>query len=271
MGTFKANRGNLMQHWLTCEIAAALLGRFKGQTLTYCDAHAMAPESTPESCAEAEFAAMAESLTAAPATWRTRSLYQEVWHKLAGRGMPYPSSARYVEAIWQGPLRCVLCEVQPQIVSEIQSWAEGRNVVVRQGRWQDRLSFPADADLVFAQFDPYEIHTVAGRNRDKDGVMYPEDFDRLEEIGFAGRGPLVLQISSYRSTGIDLAAQAAWTRQRLGAMGLRFDGGIRADGAMFSMIFSCRLELPSLLPDLGDRFATWAKAWGVGNKPGPMP
>ena len=104
MPTYTGNKGNLLQHWVLCELVSA--ARKHVSRLQFIDAHAMAPiakERTGEDCV---FDLVRARLS------EHHSSYERAWNELVLHGETgYPNSAGFVKRLWNGLLFMLLCEV----------------------------------------------------------------------------------------------------------------------------------------------------------------
>ena len=93
MGTYKGNKGNLMQHWTLCEVLS-IANRYHS-ALNYIDAHAMAPLAKKRTGDDVVFDRVWDRLA------NGNSTYEKAWSALAPRPADsYPSSAKFVQHVW---------------------------------------------------------------------------------------------------------------------------------------------------------------------------
>ena len=109
MPTYKGNRGNLLQHWVLCELLTLLKGQVPPDScLGFIDAHAMSPYATrdPKSGQTAgDFEVVRKQLPG------QRSTFELSWKNLSGEPrVAYPTSAMFACELWPGPVHMVLCE-----------------------------------------------------------------------------------------------------------------------------------------------------------------
>ncbi|OGJ90696.1 MAG: hypothetical protein A2350_05330 [Candidatus Raymondbacteria bacterium RifOxyB12_full_50_8] len=264
MAIFKANRGNLLQHWVLCELLTMLKSEFGEKAhLHYIDAYAMAPFSLPEaggykSSSHADFEKVRKVLPG------RQSLYEFTWQKLSGRsGLPYPSSTVFVATLWQGALSMHLCEIDPAKATDIHAFLAllGKKETIQESEvsqrdWRQGLVLKP-ADICLIQFDPnrFECNQQTGN----DGfTMYPADLDRI--TGWLNRyaTPCVIQLSSYSANNNNSVERIEDTiLQKMTPAGFKLLSTVTADGNMASFIiyrgFECKIK------DLKTCFNNWLK------------
>lgn len=108
MASFKGNDGNLMQHWVLCELLT--IARSYTSCLTFIDAHAMAPVANQRKDHSCKFDAVFEHLPG------QGSCYEKAWQALSPKPGKYPNSANFVTRIWGTPgiSSMLLCECNEQ-------------------------------------------------------------------------------------------------------------------------------------------------------------
>jgi hypothetical protein len=114
MLTFKANRGNLLQHCVLCNIIDLLKeSYYKRDSFFYVDATAMAPFSVPEQGNQptcSHFEAVRNRLGVG------ESSYERPWFSLTEpKSDAYPSSAVFIKRLWIKTLKMLLCERDPNV------------------------------------------------------------------------------------------------------------------------------------------------------------
>ena len=159
MPSFKGNDGNLMQHWVLCELLAT--ARRYTADLTFIDAHAMAPSATRRTAnpkQRGKFDAVLENLPG------QGSVYEQAWQALWPEPGTYPNSARFVRSIWPAGGQCsmLLCERDERSVSQLRSWADihgDTGIEIAPGDWRARFAerLPKQEGVVLVSFDPYLI------------------------------------------------------------------------------------------------------------------
>src|SRR4051812_6782619 len=110
MGLCKGNRGNLMQHWVLCEVLRRL-GQQSLQHLSLTCTHSMAPWSVPERREEEDDHRCRRVFTEARARGAADrgSVFEEAWFAVSPGGLPYPSSAVLAQHVWRPKLSLTLC------------------------------------------------------------------------------------------------------------------------------------------------------------------
>lgn len=108
MGLCKGYRGNLLQHWVLCELLHRL-GQQDFKQLLFASTHGMAPWSVPERREdEARNHCRQAFHTARRRIENERlSVYEAAWFSLSvADGLPYPSSGMFAQYVWQKGCRC---------------------------------------------------------------------------------------------------------------------------------------------------------------------
>jgi len=262
--TYKGNRGNLLQHWVLVELIGLLrkeaqpLGR-----LCFFDAHAMSPfavRSANPGQTGPEFDIVAANLPG------QRSAYEQAWHELSQGRIQYPSSAVFVQHLWQRSLHMVLCEADELTANDIAEWQRtlpARIVAeLHRGDWRSRLNqgLPSDASAYLFSFDPYRFDRHGPPATLNPGNMYPTD---IEHVGAAALAlekegaPIVLQLSTYSANNANRQTDVVSTIEPLlKTAGLELAANVRADGQMMSMVFT--RNIPTVVgAGLEQRFAAW--------------
>jgi hypothetical protein len=262
MPTYKGNRGNLLQHWLLCELLTLLKEQVPPSTsLAFIDAHAMSPyatrDPTPGQTGDA-FEIVRKHLPG------QRSTFELTWKDLSDAPrVDYPTSAMFVCQLWPGPLHMVLCEKDEASAEQIVEWratlSSITQVEVHHGDWRTRFrgDFPwSQACLV--SFDPYAIVRENPADN-KTGNMYLSDLIRAASALLEIRsGPLLVQLSTYdaRSNSHDEVLETV--RWIMAAAGLSLVAAVRADGHMMSMVFGRNLVREPIALD--EAFRSWLRA-----------
>ena len=257
--TYKGNVGNLMQHWTLCELLRAAKNHTAG--LNYVDAHAMAPYAEVRKDNDGLFSAV---LAALPGQGST---YEQAWQRLAAdKGPGYPNSAAFVQEIWGGEIPMLLCEVDPDTVVEIESWAANNpSITVYLGRWQERfkspLPSPSDAGLLaesltLVSFDPYMVSSR--RTGPNAGNIYLQDLHTaLTALGQV-RGSVLIQLSTYSANDSNpQGAVIASTNALMVSFGFTLAAVVRTNGAMMSLVYERGIAWTAGLLDLPSRFTQW--------------
>src|SRR5208283_1480669 len=160
MPTCRGNRGNLMQHWVLCELIEVMKRNFaENSHLLYVDAYPMAPFARLRGVPDPAFRDVRRRLPG-------RSTYESAWYDLT-REHPekYPSSLVFIGHLWRGRLSVCLSEKDKKTFNEIDRWINAPERATRfehspqiyRGDWRRNLttcSIATDADAVFMSFDP---------------------------------------------------------------------------------------------------------------------
>src|SRR5882724_8551365 len=106
MPPFRGNGGNLLQHWVLCEVLSACQNHY--DRLGFIDAYSMAPFANERPKRDASsylFDAVASQLPG------RQSWYERAWLRLTSNTHEYPNSAAFVTAAWRGRYGMFLCEL----------------------------------------------------------------------------------------------------------------------------------------------------------------
>lgn len=241
MPSFRGNVGNLLQHWVLCEVLSACESHY--ERLGFIDAYSMAPFAVERPRRDASSHVFDDVASRLPGL---HSLYERTWLKLAPNTHEYPNSAAFVTAAWRGRYAMFLCESDEATVVQLNRWAgiarrfpgcEG--VEIASGDWRTYLRAPLlpSSDLSFFSFDPYMFDRHgSGRNP---GNMDPSDLDRLAALLDHVHGAVILQISTYSANNDNpQSAVREVVVSRLQQAGLREAALVRADGNMMSLVFA---------------------------------
>lgn len=268
MGTYKGNKGNLMQHWTLCEILRIAQCNSVTQ-LNYIDAHAMAPFAWTRTDSDAVFDRVRENLG------KGTSTYVKAWCTLVRNTSDgYPSSANFLQHVWHEDFSMLLCEIRNAVADEIAAWMPGiramsncKKAGLARGDWRDtfdtglpslgEMELAADA-LTVATFDPYMISTRSHRYCENKGNMYPQDIDRVARALESYSGGVLIQLSTYSSNGPTPQAEVKeMTDSVLGEFGWKLVGSTSANKAMMSLIYTRGVDWANNLESLGRRFSKW--------------
>lgn len=266
MGVFRANVGNLMQHWTLCEITNRLLA-LQHRSLSFISTHSMAPWSVPRSKTD-QYRAPFESARLRLHSKRP-SLFENCWRCLSiHHGLPYPSSAVFIHHQWSRSLSLKLCEIETSIADEIEGWIsalpDAPHHSVHRGDWRDlfnpAFTLPKGCDLLFIELDPYKFERNTRRSQEtwSPGVLYIDDLqDIVEHIGRFDI-PVVLQISSYDSRNNRHGDSEQAITEVLSLRGFVFQGSASPNGHMISWVYaSSGLAFWQKHTDLGESFDSW--------------
>lgn len=253
MGVCKGNRGNLLQHWVLCELLHRL-GQQEFKHLSLTCTHSMAPWSVPERRGDDDTHYCRRVFNAA----RTRaaadrsSVYESAWHMISpNRGLPYPSTALFAPQVWKTRLTLALCEASVPVADEIDGWLGTREVRERvahsallRGDWRTWVPGPLfispDADCLYVEMDPYRYdsrdRTV--RKSTDPATVYPEDLTLLAQAFGKEERPLILQLSSFSAqNGNNPDVIEASARRSLEPHRFVFRDRVTVDGQMVSLVF----------------------------------
>ena len=266
MPYFKGNDGNLMQHWVLCELLT--IARQYKKRLTFVDAHAMAPiadqrTGKPDQCGK--FDAVFERLP------KKCSPYEEAWKCLASERNTYPNSANFVSRIWDQTHSCsmLLCECDKPTVSFLLSWKAEQErtranlrIEIASGNWRSRfeLGLPEQEQngLVFLSFDPYMFNRHCRNNKPRN--MYPEDLDLVGRKTSYYKAVL-LQLSTYSANDDNPQNKVVdCVQSRLKPYGFEQIAAVKTNGAMMSLIYQRGIDFINELASLELRFREWFEA-----------
>ena len=260
MPTFRGNAGNLLQHWVLCEVLSACQNHY--DRLGFVDAYSMAPFAAERPRRDASSQLFDDVADHLPGR---QSLYERAWLKLTPNTHEYPNSASFVTAAWRGRYAMFLCESDQATVDRLNQWAgtarrfpgcEG--VEVAPGDWRTHLrgQLLPSSDLWFFSFDPYMFDRHgSGRNP---GNMDPTDLDRILECLNNVRGRVVLQVSTYSANNNNpQSAVRDVIVSRLRQGGLRDVALVRTDGNMMSLVLERGVAAAENLASLPARFDKW--------------
>ena len=264
MPTFRGNVGNLLQHWVLCEVLSACQNRY--QRLRFIDAYSMAPFADQRPKLDASAPLFDKVCRRLPGE---QSLYERAWLKLAPNTHEYPNSASFVTAAWRGRYSMVLCESDPATIQQLERWARiagqfpgCEGIEIASGDWRGHLRGPllTSADLLFLSFDPYMFDRHgSGRNP---GNMDPADLDRLSNVLDGVPGSVVVQISTYSANNDNAQDNVREViASRLEEGGLQEAALIRADGNMMSLVFKRGVEGGAAIQSLSTRFEAWLSSF----------
>jgi hypothetical protein len=260
--TFKGNAGNLLQHWVLCEVLSACQNYH--ERLGFIDAHAMAPfacRHPKRDTSSSLFDAVAGRLPGA------QSLYERTWLRLAPNAHEYPNSASFVTAAWRGRFAMLLCESHPRTVERLERWAavarhfpgcEG--IEVAPGDWRGQLDGPLvpSSDLHYLSFDPY-MFDRHGSTRNF-GNMVPADLDRLAAILDRMSGSVVVQLSTYSANNDNAQAEVSEVViSRLASAELQKVALVRVNGNMMSLVFV--RDVDEMVAEAAARLSARFEAW----------
>jgi hypothetical protein len=267
MPSYRGNAGNLLQHWVFCEIVEAC--RDHAKQLAFIDATSMAPFAAERTkrkkitTSETVFDAVRNRLTTGHST------YERAWDRLlqdrpADSG--YPNSAAFLTHLWKSSYSLLLCEVDPRTADELKAWSKPislspycTGVEVYSGDWRDRFKkgFSVVGDFVFFSFDPnmFNRNTVA---TPKSENMYPADLEILVSAVQDMHQSVIVQLSTFNANDdnsqkdVSAAISAA-----LEKCGLEIIAEVRVNGQMMSLVLTRNVEWKDSLHSLPERFESW--------------
>ena len=256
MATYKGNKGNLLQHWVLCELVGA--ARRYSSCLQFIDAHAMAPIAKEQTGEDGVFDSVRARLPGHD------SPYERAWNELVPRGETgYPNSASFVKRLWNGPLSMLLCEVDDATVGELRAWA-GSDARIKlahrdwRRRFEEGLPEPGLGALTLLSFDPYILSCHQPKQRDP-AYMYPEDLDLIGKVVRDDRTDnLLIQLSTYSVNGNNSQPRVEeCARGELEAVDLKQIAKVAVKGQMMSLVFARGLAWADELTSLNRRFQRW--------------
>ena len=260
MPTYRGNIGNLLQHWVLCELVHRCNQHWHHLRLV--DAYSMAPCATdrPKQHWSSQLFDYARD-RATP-----ESLYERTWSALMASTSGYPNSAAFVTALWSGDYSLLLCEWDGTTVEALQEWARRQEAVascagveIAPGDWRGRFERDVSdsEDLTVLSFDP----DMFNRHGSNDGrKMTPSDLELVASIVKAIPGAVVVQLSTYDVN--DDNGQADVEPAIISGLrggGLELFALVRTDRQMMSLVFgrSCTRECVDEVAKLPGLFESW--------------
>ena len=258
MPSFRGNVGNLMQHWVFCEILAAASQH--AAHIDFVDAYAMAPlaDERPKRDTTADlFDCVQAGLPGQEST------YERAWLKLAPDTGTYPNSATFLTSLWRGTYSMLLCEHDPATFEALSRWAKSMasaSIEIAERDWRDRfrMGLPSGEGLTLLSFDPnmYDRHGIP--KVPKAWNLYRPDLRLIVQAINEVQGELLIQFSTYSANNgnsqrdvIESIAPA------FAAGGLERLATVRADGNMMSLIYGRGVGWGGELRPLPDQFTRW--------------
>ena len=275
MPVYRGNVGNLLQHWVLCEILQHLQNH--AEHLTFIDAYSMAPFATerPRIDETADlFDYVREHLA------EGESLYEKAWHELQmahATSIGYPNSVNFLVAAWRKQYSLLLCEIDTATVHELRDWTDGLTGAERcvskevfAGNWRTRFNegLPLSGDALLFSFDPYMVSRRRAVNNPVAANVYPEDLDCLPGFVDAVPDPLLMQISTYSANdGSSQEAVIDVVNSSIAASGLEIVAVVRPlkkdlrdrNGQMMSLVLARNAPWANSLSLLEDRFHRWQR------------
>ena len=257
MPQFKGNEGNLMQHWVLCELINSVRNHFTH--LTYVDAHSMAPIANTRTSNNPKFDVVFKALPG------RESLYEQTWNELSLGPGTYPNSANFVQRLWRlsGSCTMLLCEKDDEAVSLLRSWASqisGLDIKIANEDWRNRFrkGLPKPSGLMFISFDPNIYDRNGPPKQPRPENMYPTDLKLVLDTVNELNGEILIQISTYSANNGNPQDKVAASLDNLLKEG-RFTRAarIKTDGNMMSLVYTRDVVWAGKLKSLSDRFDNW--------------
>lgn len=258
MPTYKGNIGNLLQHWVFVELVELLKGSHCND-LCYFDAYSMSPFAKRESNTKPNiFDEVKDQLS------KKKSNFEIAWNELSNNYVEYPSSAMFLNHIWQKPLNLILCESDSASAKEIEDWKNGlgnnREFEIWPADWKKRLilGLPEGNGAYFLSFDPYmfERNFVS---KQKNGNMYTSDLAIIAKaITKISKPeiPIIIQLSTYSANNSNSQTDVIDTiTAELCSSGLQISH-VSADGNNMSLVLYQNIDA-SRIQALGNIFNNW--------------
>jgi len=260
MPIFRGNVGNLLQHWVFCELLEVYGSH--ADRLDFVDAYSMAPlaDERPKLDATAHlFDCVRERLPG------EQTAYERAWYKLAPCSGQYPNSAAFLAVTWPGRYSMLLCESEPTTLQQLKAWERQAESVhncvgveIAAGDWRTRFrhGLSVSGGVILLSFDPYMFDRHGpGRNP---GNMDPADLDLLGATVESIEAGVLVQLSTYSANNDN--PQSAVTEvvsSRLARVGLQLLAAVRADGNMMSLVLGRNIETAVSICALPGRFDSW--------------
>jgi len=279
MPVYRGNIGNLLQHWVFCEIVQVLHSH--AEHLAFIDAYSMAPVANerPRIDDTAHIFDFARAHLA-----DGTSSYERAWHELhlASGGTGYPNSANFLVTLWKKRYSLLLCEIDRVTANELQIWSDRLRSSTRclsaevfTGDWRLRFSdgVHSSGDVDLFSFDPYMVSSRKDAKTSKVANIYPEDIDCLTAVAATLPQAVIMQISTYDSNDGN-SQERVVTMLHSSAVGsgleiidkvrpLRSDGQ-GPSGKMMSVILARNAPWAKSLAPLEYRFQRWQRGFANG-------
>jgi hypothetical protein len=268
MPKYRGNVGNLLQHWVLCEILNA--SRDHAEHVTFIDAYSMSPFATERPRIDdtaVQFDCVRKRLPG------EHSPYEETWHKLLSSihtGSGYPNSAAFLTAFWPAAFSLLLCEADPATVQELEQWVDLLGFspeCVFAGDWRRRFQepLPAAGDLIMLSFDPYMLSRSTVRHPDS-ANMYPSDLDLIATAVAPIPKGIIIQLSTYSVNNANSQDSViSEVRSRFKGSGLELVTAVRTlqtngrdpNRQMMSLVLAKGVKWADSLASLENRFQSW--------------
>ena len=260
MPSYRGNIGNLLQHWVLCELLECCKGDWA--TLRFVDAYSMAPLATERSKPHWS----SELFDHARDRVKRVSMFERTWSGLDRNALGYPNSAAFVAAAWHGQYSMVLCERDDATVGELQCWKVDREreprcggIEVAPGDWRQRFetAVTAASDPLFLSFDP---DMFSCRDSSDDGRKMTGSDLALVGRAVPTTGSVVMQLSTYSVNGGNTQSKVqAAVKSSLDDIGLELLAVVKTDDQMMSMVLgrSCADAIVQNISAMPERFESW--------------
>ena len=259
MPSYRGNIGNLLQHWVLCELVDCCGGHWTN--LRFVDAYSMAPLATER--ARPHWSS--ELFDHARDRTKRDSIYERTWSCLDRDASRYPNSAAFVAALWRGQYSMVLCEYDDATVGELRSWKVDREteprcggIEVAAGDWRQRFETAvAAAEPLFLSFDP-DMFSCSDAT-DDGRKMTRSDLARVTRV-VPATGSVLMQLSTYSANGDNTQAKVkAVVSSSLNGTGLELLAVVKTDDQMMSMVLgrSCADAMVKRVFTMPERFESW--------------
>jgi hypothetical protein len=267
MPTYRGNIGNLLQHWVLCEIAERCNWRWT--EIRFVDAYSMAPiaKERPKQHWSSRLFDYARDRS------EPESLYERTWRQLAIDRQGYPNSANFIAATWRGLYSMLLCEVDDFTIKELRRWAQERQlnrdcagVEVAPGDWRKtfKRGLEATGGVTLISFDP----DMFNRHGSENGrIMTPSDLLLVNSAVETVSGPVVVQLSTYDVNADNSQEDVEPTVvSGLQTSGFKLLATVRPDQQMMSLVLgrSCDAMLIEELASLPSSFDSWLRRLKAG-------
>ncbi len=264
MPTYRGNQGNLLQHWVFCELM-----RIAAEYETHVnlvDAYSMAPMARAQrrpgrsgylfDCVEASLPGLG-------------SAYENAWQALATGSSGYPNTAAILDQIWPGTYSMLLCEIDADTARDLKAWGEeikrnGRcqSLEIAENDWRGRLSqgVVTGVGLKLIAFDPnkFDRHGPPARSNPRPEHMYPRDLELAAAFASRMVGTTLLQLSTFSAkNGNSQDEVTAAVDSILSEAGFVQGADVRAGGNMMSLVYSRDVRWASQLGELSAAFTDW--------------
>ncbi len=260
MPVFRGNVGNLLQHWVLCDLLVSCAKYY--EQIAFVDAYSMAPSANerPRRDQTAHLFDFVRERLPGDAT-----PYEKAWHLLGADATTYPNSAAFLSVVWPGPFLMLLCEWDPTTARELELWAGdlrssarclGADIVAGDWRQRFREGLPSSTDLTFISFDPYMFDRHgSGRNP---GNMDPTDLERLVSALDTIQNSVLVQLSTYSANNANAQADVREAiSSSLEPSSLQEIAVVQADGNMMSLVYGRNLAIGDSMRSSPSRFTTW--------------